>query len=143
MCTYNLKGEKYAQSVFVFVHIFRDASNALLPNLKLTTALRALELNGALSHCAVLPQDSIQNLVRLCADSLVALQCVYMCCLDIAVGLWGCMCGDLVIGERGMSAPVRDSRLSSVGVDIRAMAGLWRDLGMCPYRQAVLKKQVC
>jgi hypothetical protein len=52
MCTYNLKGEKYTQSVFLFVHLFRDASNALLPNIKLTTALRALELNGALSHCA-------------------------------------------------------------------------------------------
>ncbi len=52
--------------------------------------------------------------------------------------------GDLVVGdERGMSAPVRDSRLNSVNVDIRGMAGIWRDLGMCPYRQAVLKKQVC
>ena len=57
-----------------------------------------------------------------------------------------CLCvgvdGDLVVGDRAMSAPVRDARLQALNTDLRTLGAVWRDLGMCAYRQAVLKKQV-
>lgn len=101
MHTYNLKGVVLTQTAFLYDQLFKVAENGLTPNVKLVTALRGLEIAGA-PPIVLLPQHSKQNLVRLCADSLVALQCVYMCCLDIAVGLWGFMRGDLVIGERAI-----------------------------------------
>ena len=51
--------------------------------------------------------------------------------------------GDLVVGERGQSDPVREARLSSLGTDIRALAVVWRDLAMCPHKRSALQKQVC
>ena len=51
--------------------------------------------------------------------------------------------GALIVGERGQSDPVRDARLSSLGADIRALAVVWRDLAMCPYKRAALEKEVC
>ena len=51
--------------------------------------------------------------------------------------------GDLVVGERGQSDPVREARLSSLGADMRALAVVWRDLAMCPYKRAALQKEVC
>ena len=51
--------------------------------------------------------------------------------------------GDLVVGERGQSEPVREARLSSLGADMRALAVVWRDLAMCPYKRAALQKEVC
>ena len=51
--------------------------------------------------------------------------------------------GDLIVGERGQSEPVREARLSSLGADMRALAVVWRDLAMCPYKRAALQKEVC
>ena len=51
--------------------------------------------------------------------------------------------GALIVGERGQSEPVREARLSSLGADTRALAVVWRDLAMCPYKRAALQKEVC
>ena len=53
------------------------------------------------------------------------------------------MYGALIVGERGQSEPVREACLSSLGADIRALAVVWRDLAMCPYKRAALQKEVC
>ena len=51
--------------------------------------------------------------------------------------------GALIVGERGQSEIVREARLSSLGADMRALAVVWRDLAMCPYKRAALQKEVC
>jgi hypothetical protein len=67
---------------------------------------------------------------------------VFMCGLDIAVGLCGGVYGELVVGERGQSEALKDARLNTLGTDIRVMATWWRDVAMCPHKRLSLKKQV-
>jgi hypothetical protein len=88
--TYNLKGVVLTQTAFLYDQLFKVAENGLTPNIKLVTALRGLEIAGA-PPIVLLPQHSKQNLVRLCADSLVASQCVYVWSRYSCGAVWGCV----------------------------------------------------